>query len=284
MAIRWKSGELDELKKQIDRYNRKIARLKKAGTDLGMGSLPERAQLRTAKKFETRAELNAYKKSMERVLKPGSEKLITTKGGIKIPKYERDEMNALNARINARRRKAWTRAEEARRKGDLPLMGRIRDNEAKPRRGLNSVTPAGYKEYKRVAKNEGSIDFTARKAALYRQSYYKMIDRLFTEQDARKIKRRLGQIPDRKLAEKTVDNEEISLSIGSPPAMGSDPIATLIAQGLVKAFPNEFKDVDLYALPPKSLLNPSVNNEPDDELRQRVYDYTGTELDDFLPY
>ena len=241
MAIRWKEGELDDLRREIARYNRKILKLQKAGTDLGMGSLPERGRIRDVKKMTSRTELNAFRKQMARVLKPGSEELVKTKGGVVIPKYERAEINALNARINARRRKSYAAAQEARSSGDLPLMGRIRANEAKPRRALKDVTPAGYAEYKRVARNEGAVDYVNRRQKQYRQSYYKMIDNLFTEKDARKIKRRLSRIPDEELVRKTIKEEEISFSIGSPPATGKDTVSDRMIESFKKVFPDEFR-------------------------------------------
>lgn len=246
MAIRWKEGELDDLRREIARYNRKIARLQKKNVDLGMGSLPERGKLRTVKGMETRAELNAFKKSMERFMKPGSEALVKTKGGVVIPKYERAEINALNARINARRRKSWAEAHEAKARGDLPLMGRIKANEAKPRKKLGDVTPKGYAEYKRVAKNEGAVDYVARKEKMYRQNYYKMIDRLYSPRDARKIKNRLGKISDHELVQRTIDEEEISFSIGSPVGgMGRDTVVELFTEGFKRYFPDQFRTLKL---------------------------------------
>lgn len=269
MAIRWKENELDDLRKEIARYNRKIKKLEKM--DLGMGSAPERASMRSVKKMNTRAELNQLKRSIARVMKPGSEELVTTKGGITIPKYERAEINALNARINARRRKDYQRAAEARAKGDLPLMGRIRANEAKPRRSLAAVKPADYKEYKRVALNEGDVGYTERRQKAYKQSYFKMIDNVFSPRDARKIKARLNRIPLKKMVEATIDNEEVSISIGSPPAAGRDNTAALIARGFKNVFPDEFKtlkldDVEEYA-------EDIYNEEPDEDTGDDWFDY-----------
>ena len=245
MAIRWKEGELDDLRREIARYNRKIDRLRKKGVDTGMGSLPERGKIRDVKKMTSRAELNAYKRSMARFMKPGSEALVTTKGGLVIPKYERAEINALNARINARRRKTFEAAQKARSAGDLPLMGRIKDNEARPRRGLQSVTPAGYAEYKRVAFKEGAVKYPQLKKELYRKNYMKMIDNLFSVRDARKIKAALKNIPLDRFINRTINEEEISFSIGSPPATGADTVSARMVERFEKVFPNEFKNVKL---------------------------------------
>lgn len=245
MAIRWKEGELDDLRREIARYNRKIDRMRKAGTDLGMGSLPERGKIRNVKSMDSRAELNAFKRSMQRFMKPGSEELVKTKGGVVIPKYERAEINALNARINARRRKSYAAAQEARASGDLPLMGRIRANEAKPRRALKDVTPKGYQEYKRVAMKEGSVKYPELKKKQYRQNYYKMIDNLYSEKDARKIKARIAKIPLDEFVDKTTREEEISFSIGSPPATGRDSVGVRMVEKFKQVFPDRFRTLEL---------------------------------------
>lgn len=247
MAIRWKTNELDDLRKEIARYNRKISRLQKKGVELGMGSLPERGRIRDVKKMTSRAELNAFKKSMERFLKPGSEALVTTKGGVTIPKYERDQINALNARINQRRRKSWEKANEARARGDLPLMGRIKANEAKPRRSLASVTPKGYAEYKRVALTEGSVKFPELKKQRYINNYNKMIDNLFPVEDAQKIKEAIAKIPRDEFIAKTIEVEEISFAIGSPPATGQDTTSTVMIDKMRRIFPEQFKDITLHS-------------------------------------
>lgn len=248
MAIKWKDGELDDLRRKIARYNRKIARLRKAGVDLGMGELPQRMGERTIKTIESRTELNIIKKSIERFVAKGSETLTRTREGLVIPKYERQEIIALNARINARRRKAAKEAAAARASGDLPLMGRIKDNEARVRRSITKVKPEDYAAYRRVARAEGSIDYVRKKDKMYRQNYEKMIDRLFSPRDARKIKAELKKVPDRRFVTETVNREEISFSIGSPTGMGRDTVSSLFYEGFKRSFPEEFKNVQLKDL------------------------------------
>ena len=240
MAIRYKPGELDELQKQIRRYNAKISRMAKKGLDLGMGSLPERASMRTAKGFSSRAELRAYQKQMERVLKKGSEQLVKTKGGVVIPKYERDQINALNARINRQRRVAAEKNAEARAAGDLPLMGRLRDNAAKARKPLSAVRPEDYAAYKTASLRMGDVKYISERDAAYKNNYKKMIDRLFTEEDANEIKQILDRIPDKDFRVQTIAHEEISFSIGSPPANAPDSVAKQMVTKFREIFPTQF--------------------------------------------
>lgn len=247
MAIRYRPGELDELQKQIRRYNAKISRMAKKGLDLGMGSLPERASMRTAKGFSSRAELRAYQKQMERVLKKGSEQLVKTKGGVVIPKYERDQINALNARINRQRRVAAQKIAEARAAGDLPLMGRIRDNAVKARKPLSAVSPADYAAYKTASFRMGDVKYLSERDALYKANYKKMVDRLFTEEDANEIKRILDRIPDKDFREQTIAHEEISFSIGSPPTSAPENIATQMVIKFNEVFPDQFKGTVFFA-------------------------------------
>jgi hypothetical protein len=241
MAIRYKPGELDALQKQIRRYNAKISRMAKKGIDLGMGSLPERASMRTAKGFTSRAELRDYQKQMERVLKKGSEQLVKTKGGVVIPKYERDQINALNARINRRRQAAAKKANEARARGDLPLMGRIKDNEARVRKSLSSVTPAGYAAYKTGTLTMGDVRYIAERDRAYKENYKKMIRRLFTEEDAAELEAVIDTIPDKEFRVQTINHEEISFSIGSPTTNTPETVSSLMLTKFREVFPEKFK-------------------------------------------
>lgn len=264
MAIRWKPGELDALNAEIRAYNRKIKALQRAGTDLGLGSLPSRITQRNIKGLTSRAELNDIKRRTREFLKPGSEQLVTTKGGITIPKYERAEINALNARINAQRRKDWDRAQKARAAGDLPLMGRIRDNAAKPRRSLAAVKPADYQQYKRVTLNVGAPGYADRKKQQYYENYKAMIKNIFgggTQKGtkaSRSILWRIARIPRDEFIKATLDIEPISMSFGSPPAKGKDPTAELMIKALKEAFPRQFRTFD------DSLLD-DIEPAPDDE-------------------
>lgn len=258
MAIRYKPGELDELQKQIRRYNAKISRMAKKGVDLGMGSLPERASMRTAKGVTSRAELRDYQKQMERVLKKGSEQLVKTKGGVVIPKYERDQINALNARINRQRRVAAEKIAEARAAGDLPLMGRIKDNEAKPRKSLAGVSREDYAAYKNASLRMGDVKYLAERDAAYKLNYKKMVDRLFTEEDAEEIKALLDEIPDYDFRIQTIAHEEISFSIGSPPANEPDSVGRQMLKKFREVFPTQFPKEKTFFADDKAIAETGV--------------------------
>lgn len=245
MAIRWKPGEIDDLMSTIRRYNNKIRRLERNNVKLGQGSLPQRASKTKLNRMTSRRELNDLKRQMKNFLKPGSEELIKTPGGVVIPKYERAEINALNARINAQRRKDWLKSQEAKAAGDLPLMGRIRANAAKPRRPLSVVKPSDYAEYKRAAIKTGDPNYSALKKKEYRRNYYKMVDNLFGKdtQLSRSIKARLAKVPDDDLIEKTIETEDISFAMGSPPAKGADPTSSLMLKELTNTFYPQFRSI-----------------------------------------
>lgn len=280
MAIRWKEGERAALYNEIARYNRKIDRLRRQGTELGMGSLPQKITTAEFMKIGNRAELKEYEGRMKRFLTKGSEQLTTTKSGITIPKYEQQEVVAANARINARRAKKWKEAQEAKKKGDLPLMGRIQDNAAKPRKALSKVTPQNYEEYKRVALHEGRAAFPREKAIWYKEQYKKMIHNLFSAEDEQTILDAIENIDPFKFVDVTVHEEEVSMSIGSPPAGGRDNAALRIGENLIRQFPRNFKGKKL------TILKDTADEIIKDEIQKRKKKSTlneNPEFDDDFP-
>ena len=126
-------------------------------------------------------------------------------------------------------------------------MGRIKDNETKARKPLSAVKPADYAAYKTAALNMGDVKYLAERDAAYKANYMKMVDRLFTGEDADEIKSILARIPDKDFRVQTIAHEEISFSIGSPPASAPENIATQMINKFKEVFPGLFKGKTFFA-------------------------------------
>lgn len=81
-----------ELSKAVQRYNRKLKRIKKKyeNEDIMLPQLLSTRELKT--NIQDKRDLKNQLKSIERFMKRGSEEIITLESGIKITKYERNEM------------------------------------------------------------------------------------------------------------------------------------------------------------------------------------------------
>ena len=85
-----------EINRTIKNFNQKIARLEKEQKDL----LPSKITKKSLKStVYTRSELQRKLKELQRFSKRGAEDIITTSGGVRLTKYELNEIKRENARV-----------------------------------------------------------------------------------------------------------------------------------------------------------------------------------------
>lgn len=96
MAIRYDKKLDQEINRTIKNFNQKIARLEKQEKEL----LPSKITKKDLKSsVYTRTELQRKLKELQRFSKRGAEDIITTRGGIRLTKYELNEIKRENARL-----------------------------------------------------------------------------------------------------------------------------------------------------------------------------------------
>lgn len=120
--IKWTKEDERELKKTIQKFNKKVNRLEQKVDDESY--LPDLVDYTETKKLiTTRQELNRVLNSLNRFSKRGAEKQVELPSGIEISKWEKKELQYLKAnatrKINKRIRELeetpisgkWTRAQ-----------------------------------------------------------------------------------------------------------------------------------------------------------------------------
>lgn len=96
MAIRYDKKLNQEINRTIKNFNQKIARLEKQEREL----LPNKIAKKDLKSsVYTRTELKRKLKELQRFSTRGAEDVITTSGGVRLTKYELNEIKRENARI-----------------------------------------------------------------------------------------------------------------------------------------------------------------------------------------
>lgn len=96
MAIRYDKKLNQEINRTIKNFNQKIARLEKQEREL----LPSKISKKELKQsVYTRRELQRKLKELQRFSKRGAEDIITTRGGVRLTKYELNEIKRENARV-----------------------------------------------------------------------------------------------------------------------------------------------------------------------------------------
>lgn len=96
MAIRYDKKLNQEINRTIKNFNQKIARLEKQEREL----LPSKITKKDLKEsVYSRRQLQRKLKELQRFSKRGAEDIITTRGGVRLTKYELNEIKRENARI-----------------------------------------------------------------------------------------------------------------------------------------------------------------------------------------
>lgn len=159
-TIRWRKSDAEKLAKEVERFNAKIYRTRRAHPELA-DILPEpirkadKAKLVDEIKGKSRSEFNKEIKSLDRFLRKGAEKEIVSATGNRITKWERNEVSIKVAQINrerTRERKAVENMDATSRGESLGLkrgeMGSARLNELKPKK-FNFDKIKGGKEWEK---------------------------------------------------------------------------------------------------------------------------------------
>lgn len=96
MAIRYDKKLNQEINRTIKNFNQKIARLEKEEREL----LPSKITKKSLKSnVYTRTELQRKLRELQRFSTRGAEEVITTGGGVRLTKYELNEIKRENARV-----------------------------------------------------------------------------------------------------------------------------------------------------------------------------------------
>lgn len=216
--IKWREQDVDLLRKQIRNFNRKIDRLMKAGAPEVKAALPPKMSMKTARaQIETRADYNRMLKSIGRVTARGSEKLVTTKGGVTAPEFEIKELQARVRFINAQRKKRLAKLPEIE-PGDLPMMGRVTREQLKPKTAPGKIVPSGWEKYKESVYKQSSPEYYKTGDARYVQNYIKGIEENFSKKDADAIKQMIkDNYTDEEFVMTSLENEELSISFQYDP-------------------------------------------------------------------
>lgn len=143
-SIKWRKSDVEKLTKEIEKFNAKIYRTKRNHpelTDILPETIKKEDKHKLIDKIESRQDFNSLIKSLDRFLKRGAEKAITSKTGNTVTRWEKNEVALKVAKINRQRtieRKKVENLEATSRGEKLGLkrgeMGSERLNELNPKK------------------------------------------------------------------------------------------------------------------------------------------------------
>ena len=177
--IKWKKGDLISLGKAVSQFNKKINELQKEENKL---YLPEKIDFNEAKEnIFTRKELKRLINSLRRFQKEGAEELYKTQSGEEMTKWERQELGIQSRIAQTRLRKELKELNKPTDSGfSKAQMGSQRVKEIKAQienlRQIEKKSGYEFNMLKRRIQNVGKSDYSMRKAIIFRENYYKMLE------------------------------------------------------------------------------------------------------------
>lgn len=157
----------DEIKRIVNNYNRKIARLKLKGAE----QIPKKASRRNLRDIEDKRELRRELNKLKRFTRRGAEEILEFKSGLKITKWEYDNLQKERQRVLAKLNEQLNKYENRRptvlgKKQDVTFaqMGsqeylNIRAKKrAVTRKKIKSFTQDELERYKRLLDKLGKRD------------------------------------------------------------------------------------------------------------------------------
>lgn len=101
--IKWRKQDIDQLRKEVRRYNAKVSRMAKNPKYKDLVLPPKLNAKELLNTIETRAEYNKTIRRAQRLFKPDAGKIVTNKEGVKQVKYVRNEVTLKLREINKQR-------------------------------------------------------------------------------------------------------------------------------------------------------------------------------------
>lgn len=208
----FRRGELDKLDKLINKYNKKVNKLK--NENYNQEFIPEKMKYKTLinsiiqDKYYTRNDLKDQIQIMESFIKKDSEKMLKSSRGLQIPKFKKREIEIKVKSINR------DRAQLQREYNQTVLTDRNKPiempEENRKNFNLSKVMPKTFK-WKNMSKND--YDWYMRTMVEYRQereyrdekyreNFYKAIDTQLIPEHAKELKAILNSIPTREIIKK----------------------------------------------------------------------------------
>ena len=178
-----------ELARLIKNFNAKINRIQKAHPEINY--LPEKFKMREVKNsFHTRKDFNNFKKSAERFMRSGSEKLRHFETGIDMTQWEYREYAIKVSTINRKRTRHERRVNERQYRAGGKEVGSKRGETMnvkkqiyrKKKANFNKIRPGKeFEKFKESVEKQYHSDYEIEKYAQYKENYIQRLKDTFFE-------------------------------------------------------------------------------------------------------
>jgi hypothetical protein len=178
-AIKWREADEQLLQRKVNNFNRKIDRIIKTITDAAI-QLPSKISLKQARTgIKTRQQFNNLINSLARFTVRGAEKPVENKQGLKVTKWQKQEIAIKTGVINRRKTMQLKQIDKPTERG---IMGKLADHEIKPRPfDFEKIKPRDWEKFVEAAEKQSSPLYENERAIEYKKIYLQNIKNLLGE-------------------------------------------------------------------------------------------------------
>lgn len=121
-GIPFKSRDAEELQRQVNRFNKKLKRIKRKYENEDI-MLPDKLSVKQLKQhIQSRKDLNNFYKTVDRFMRRDSEELVTLESGIQMTKFQRNEISIGIRKAKSNIRKMQKKFDEIETNTDNPTL------------------------------------------------------------------------------------------------------------------------------------------------------------------
>lgn len=198
--IKWRGSDYSKLSSLVKRFNRKVERLH--STDLGLFQ-PNKINYKTLKsQIKTRDQYNEIIRRYSGYLNKGAEMPYTTKEGVNITLWEKNEIGQGIKRINRENEKILKKVNPTTESG---VMGSENVNNLRPRKNfIESIKPKNWSEYRESIFSQALGRSIEERGEIYKSNFLHAIELTFGKNS--KVYNELKNVNPAKLYESSFSN------------------------------------------------------------------------------
>ena len=238
--IRWRTKDIEELRNELDRYNRKVARLARKGQSSEyFEKMPSFKDVQPG--ITTRAEYKDLLSKLRNYTAKGSERQYAPAAqmGISLTEAEKNELDRRIKEINKDRQqmKKDYEANQQRSTKDLPQHD-VNKFQFNPKRTVdeqlnkakeNGWSPQAFERFKETVNKQSDPDYLNNRFEQYKASYIKTAIEKLGSQYGGQIAARVEQIPAKDFYFLALSNYELSIDYLYDPIPIIDKVETILS-------------------------------------------------------
>lgn len=176
-GIQWTDKQLNQLRRDVKRFNAKISRAVKRTPEMADFLPPKLSVKELRQQIRTAGDLRLLSAAVDRAFKPGAFDPIVSKQGIRTTQWLKNEIRLGVRRINKARQKEREEGDPSAEKGN---EGAIRDRGLSPKQfDFDKIKADDWDAYVRSVEKQAMDSYTLQRMEQYKENYIAGLKKVF---------------------------------------------------------------------------------------------------------